>query len=55
MMAGLLACFVRGKTIWEALAFSVTASVLTLQSPETICSDLTYDIVLQKQKECLLV
>ncbi len=55
MMAGLLACFVRWKTIWEALAFSVTASVLTLQSPETICSDLTYDIVLQKQKECLLV
>lgn len=55
LMAGLLVCWSRKMSLGEALAFAVTASVLTLQSPGTICRKLTFESVLQKQKECLIL
>lgn len=53
LMGGLLAAYAQGLTLDEALRFAVTASVLTLQSPDTIRPDLSRESIIKSQKECI--
>lgn len=54
LLAGLLFGFVSGMTQKNALRFAVTASVLTLQSRATIRPDLSCQLIMEHQKECIL-
>lgn len=53
LMAGLMTGFLKGMPLEEILSFGVTASVLTLQSPLTIRTDLTSAMIRRFQKECM--
>lgn len=52
LTGGLLAGYAQGMPLEEALRFAVTASVLTLQSADTIRPDLSRELVMKSQKEC---
>lgn len=54
LLAGLLYGFISGMAQRDALRFAVTASVLTLQSRATIRPDLSCQLILEHQKECIL-
>ena len=54
LLAGLLFAHASGMALREALRFAVTASVLTLQSRATIRPDLSCQLILNHQKECVL-
>ena len=54
LMGGLLAGFTAGMPVRERVRFAVTASVLTIQSADTIRRDLSRQLILDSEKECIL-
>ena len=54
LMGGLLAGFAAGMPVRERVCFAVTASVLTIQSADTIRRDLSRQLILDSEKECIL-
>lgn len=53
LMGALLAGFTAGMPLQKRVQFSVTASVLTIQSKDTIRKDLSEKLVLDSIKECI--
>ncbi len=54
LMGALLAGFVMGLPLKERVDFAVTASVLTIQSFDTIRKDLNKDLIFNAIKECMI-
>lgn len=55
LMGGLLAGFVAGMPLRERVRFAVTASVLTVQSADTIRKDLSKQLIFDSIEECMIV
>lgn len=54
LMGALLAGFVAGMPLKKRVEFAVTASVLTIQSKDTIRKDLSEALILDSIKECIV-
>ena len=54
LMGALLAGFAAGMSLQKRVQFAVTASVLTIQSKDTIRKDLSEKLVLDSIKECIV-
>ncbi len=54
LMGALLAGFVAGLPLLDRIRFAVTASVLTIQSKDTIRKDLTKQLIFDSIKECIV-
>lgn len=55
LMGALLAGFMAGMSLRERVRFAVTASVLTVQSADTIRKDLSKQLILDSIEECMIV